>query len=361
MRRREKGKGSITKTPSGRFKGAIYVTDINGKRKRVSKTCKTRKEVEAWFNKVTARDLKYFSPTTVNEYWEHYLEVKRHQYRESTLNGAINFYNKHVKDNSVGNMQFVDLTPVAINQFFIGLASHGYSTSTISRWRKDFKAVLNMAVYEGYIESNPMALPTALKSIKGRTPRQIHPFTKEEVHKLLLASNLKKLPVIYQTYMLIAFMTGARPQEILALNQSDVTETAISFNKSLGYRGKLQQCMKTESSVRVVPINPKYGRIICGLKKILPDRLFKSSKSANGYVCIDNVNVRFKKYIKAVLGDLNNHHLYDVRHTYASLLITVERADAKTVSKLMGHSNVETTLKYYTHVFDSSCDLVLHI
>ena len=32
MRRREKGKGSITKTPSGKFKGAIYVTDINGKR-----------------------------------------------------------------------------------------------------------------------------------------------------------------------------------------------------------------------------------------------------------------------------------------------------------------------------------------
>lgn len=361
MRRREKGKGSITKTPSGKFKGAIYVTDINGKRKRVSKTCKTRQEVEAWFNKVTARDLKYFSPTTVNEYWEHYLEVKRYQYRESTLNGAIHFYNKHVKDNSIGNMQFVDLTPVAIDQFFIGLASHGYSTSTLSRWRKNLKAVLNMAVYEGYMESNPMDSPLSLKSIKGRTPKTIHPFTKEETHKLLLASNLKKLPVMFQVYLLIAFMSGARPQEILALNQTDVTETSISFHKSLGFRGKLQDCMKTDSSTRVVPINPKYGKIICELKKALPDRLFKSSKSANGYVSMDNINYRFKKYVKTVLGDLNGHHLYDIRHTYASLLITVEKADAKTVSKLMGHSNVETTLKYYTHVFDSSCDVVLHI
>lgn len=361
MRRREKGKGTITKTPSGKFKGAIYVTNTDGKRKRISKTYNTRQEVEAWFNKVTSRDLKYFSPTTVNEYWEHYIDIKKSQYRESTLNGAIHFYNKHIKDNSLGNIKFVDLTPTVINRFFLGLASHGYSTSTLSRWRKNFKAVLSMAVYEGYMESNPMDSPYALKSVKGRTPKSIHPFTKEEVHKLLLASNLKKLPVMYQVYMLIAFMTGARPQEILALNQSDVTETAISFNKSLGYRGKLQQCMKTESSARVVPVNPKYGDIICELKKALPDRLFESSKSANGYVCMDNVNVRFKKYVKLVLGDLNGHHLYDVRHTYASLLITVEKADAKTVSKLMGHSNVETTLKYYTHVFDSSCDLVLHV
>ena len=361
MTKRKNGKGSISRTKSGRYRGAIYVTFSNGERKRISNTFDTRKEVEMWFKKVTNQDVKFFSPTTVNEYWEHYIDIKKGQFRESTIAGAIHFYNKHVKDTTLGKTKFYDLTPTVINKYFIGLSSHGYSTATLSRWHKNFKSILNLAVYEGYLEENPMNSPFAIKRVKGRPVRPIHTFSKDEVHRLLLDSNLKKLPYIYQAYILLAFMTGGRPQEILALTKQDVTETSITFSKSLGHRGKLQDCMKTAQSARTVGINPVYGKRICEIEKALPERLFKSTKSANGYISMDNLNVRFKKYVTSVLGTSNGHRLYDTRHTFATLLIVNEHADVKTVSKLMGHTNIETTLKYYTHVSANTQHLWLHV
>ena len=353
MKIRNKGTGTIQRQKNGRYKGAIYVTTIDGTRKRVSKTCDTRQEVEAFFRKMTKTDLKTFNPMTVSEYFEHYLQLKEHVYRESTLAGVRLFYNKHVRGSVIDTTKFYDLTAQLINRYFLGLASHGYSASTLVRWRKNFKSVLEMAVYEGYLDSNPMSSPQAIKKLKGKPSRAIQTFSKKEVHTLLLPSNLKKLKLEYQTYILLAFLTGARPQEILALEQNDISPAGVSYTKSLGFKGKLQDCMKTESSVRVVPIDTKYYKILCKNKKTLPEQLFKSSRSEYGYLNIDNINMIFKKYVANVLGK-PNHHLYDTRHTYATLLIVEDKINVKTVSRLLGHSNVETTLKYYTHVNPSN-------
>ena len=149
-------------------------------------------------------------------------------------------------------------------------------------------------------------------------------------------------------------ITGARPQEILALTKEDVTENYVNFNKSLGFRGKLQDGMKTQdSSYRIVPIDKEqYGKwLVSNIKRLPKDNIFYSFKSQYGYMSIDNVNMRFKKYTHAVLG--RGHHLYDMRHTFATLLITEKHVDVMRVSKLMGHSSIETTLKYYTHSTDN--------
>ena len=43
------------------------------------------------------------------------------------------------------------------------------------------------------------------------------------------------------------------------------------------------------------------------------------------------------------------HKLHDLRHTFGTLKVCCDKLDTKTVSILLGHSNVLTTLKYYTH------------
>lgn len=350
-KRREKGTGSITRTPNGKFKGAICI----GNGKRVSKTCDTRQEVEQFFDKVRGTDIKYYTPTTVEEYWEHFIELKENVYRESTLNGIKHFYNKHVVGSKLAKTKFYDLTTQDINRYFLGLASHGYATTTLSRWRKNFKAILETAVYEGYLESNPMSNRGAIRSIKGKPRRHIRTFTSEEVGKLLDKETLSTLlPLVYQIYIVISMITGARPQEVLALTKEDVTENCVIFNKSLGFRGKLQDAMKTQdSSYRVVPIDKEqYGKwLVSSIKKLPKDNIFYSFKSQYGYMSIDNVNMRFKKYTHAVLG--RGHHLYDMRHTFATILIIEKHVDVMRVSKLMGHSSIETTLKYYTHSTDN--------
>lgn len=348
IKRREKGTGSIVRTTNGKFKGTITLSSG----KRVSKTYETRKEVEEFFNKVRHTDVKYYTPTTVEEYWEHFIELKSAVYRESTLNGMRHFYRKHVVGSKIAKTKFYDLTPQDINRYFLGLASHGYSTSTLTRWRKNFKAILETAVYEGYLESNPMVSKAFMRNIKGKAQRHIQTFSKEEVSKLLDEKNLSTLPLVYQVYIVLGMVTGARPQEILALTKEDVTANCVYFCKSLGFRGKLQEdnMMKTLGSERRVPLSSKWGKwLVDHIEELPMDKLFYSMRSTYGYMNVDNVNMRFRKYTHAVLGGRGRYHLYSMRHTFATLLITEEHVDVMTVSRLMGHSNIETTLKYYTH------------
>ena len=50
-------------------------------------------------------------------------------------------------------------------------------------------------------------------------------------------------------------------------------------------------------------------------------------------------------------GFPDTFHLHSLRHTAASLMIS-GGADVATVSGLLGHSQVSTTLDIYTHAFD---------
>lgn len=54
---------------------------------------------------------------------------------------------------------------------------------------------------------------------------------------------------------------------------------------------------------------------------------------------------RFRKVWKKEKG----HKLHDLRHTFGTIQICVKKIDVKTVSLLMGHSTVDTTLNRYTH------------
>ncbi len=253
--RRTKGTGSIVRRPNGRFKATITVSGG----KRVSKTFDTREECQKFFREIKGKDIKYFSPVTVAEYYEHFIELKSGVYRESTLNGLKQFYRKHVENSKVAHIKFSDLTPQDINRFFLGLSSRGYTTTTLDRWRKNFKAILETAVLEGYLENNPMESRQAIRRLKGKQERQKKVFSLEEVQKLLSIENLSTLPVVYQVYIVLSFITGARPQEILALTREDIKEDKVSFNKSLGFQGKLQETMKTSTSIREVPIETKWG------------------------------------------------------------------------------------------------------
>lgn len=350
MNTRDKGQGSVTRTKNGKFKGTISLGEENGKRKRISRTFDTLEEVYKFFDDVSNKNTLFYSPTTIAEYWEHYLKIKSGSYRASTLAGCKYFYDKHVRNSVLNKTKFNQLDAPFINRFFFRLESKGYAEATLTRWRKNVKSILDMAVFEGYLEKNPMRSERAVKKFSGRPPRPITPFTKAQVRKLLNPENLSLLSPMMQLYFLLAFLTGARPQELLALEKADIREDAtVSFNKSLGFKGKLQDMMKTPYSVRVVPVmTTRYEQMI-PLMQQLPRRLFASEKSRYGYVSRDHVGYVFRKYILKILG-LTNHRLYDSRHTFATLLITVDHVDIKTASKLLGHGQVETTLKYYTHV-----------
>ena len=55
---------------------------------------------------------------------------------------------------------------------------------------------------------------------------------------------------------------------------------------------------------------------------------------------------RFKSFLKS--HGLKSHHFHALRHTFATRSIE-KGVDAKTLSELLGHRNVKTTLQLYVH------------
>lgn len=65
-----------------------------------------------------------------------------------------------------------------------------------------------------------------------------------------------------------------------------------------------------------------------------------------------NINTKLKK-IQTYAGITKNLHFHIARHTYGVMLIN-NGVDIYTVSKLLGHSNISTTAKYYANLTDEN-------
>jgi len=63
----------------------------------------------------------------------------------------------------------------------------------------------------------------------------------------------------------------------------------------------------------------------------------------------DSVSRWFGRLIRA--HNLPHIRFHDLRHTAASMMIS-KGIDIKTVSGILGHADIKTTLNIYAHVFD---------
>ena len=126
-------------------------------------------------------------------------------------------------------------------------------------------------------------------------------------------------------YLTFVYLTGMRRQEAL-----DITTTDIDWdNNVLHVPGT-----KTEGSDRSIPLFPLVRRL---LEKITPQkdgRYFKIVPNAAS-ACIKKITA--------------DYHLHELRHTFGTIAICVQKLDPKTVSLWMGHSTVAMTLSTYTH------------
>lgn len=155
--------------------------------------------------------------------------------------------------------------------------------------------------------------------------------------------------------VLISLNTGLRISEVCALKWSDIDfEKAILSVHSTVARVKSIETdkrtaliidrPKTKSSIRDIPISAK-------LMKILIE-LYEKRKS--DYVISDNQNFvsprtyeyRFHKILEQYHIKSVNYHA--LRHTFATRCVEYG-VDVKTLSEILGHSNVSTTLNTYVH------------
>lgn len=158
--------------------------------------------------------------------------------------------------------------------------------------------------------------------------------------------------IIYKSFFILMFYTGCRPSEAMALKFSDVKDNYLSIDKSIERRGSRDLCTtKNVYSVRNVVLCKKVIKCISELKKYYT---VKYGKFSNDYFIFGGIKplsgtsidrYKLKACEKVNIRPITQHQF---RHSYATYLIS-NGIPINTVSKLLGHSSVDTTAKIYIH------------
>lgn len=187
-----------------------------------------------------------------------------------------------------------------------------------------FNNVFQRAITAGYIKSNPC---DTVEKVKHKQ-EQGTAFSFVELKEFLAAlSSNQHLSYADKCYFIFVLLTGTRRDEARLLKVNDVDFE----NKILHIPGT-----KTDGSDRDIPLTPLVEKLLLSIK-VKKGRYFNLAEH--------QADIRFRKVWEKKKG----HKLHDLRHTFGTIQICVEKIDVKTVSLWMGHSTVDTTLNRYTH------------
>ncbi len=196
------------------------------------------------------------------------------------------------------------------------------SKSTVNRELNTIKAAFSVAVEWGHLKSNP------IKSVKRfKEPKSLlRYFTVNEIKTILNVIENPKL----RTTIYLLLMTGMRRDELAHLEWSD-----IDFNHRRLHIQPKPDWNPKDYEARVIPINSQ-----------VRDALRQLPREGNlvfGNYHPHSLSRTFRRILKR--ADIEDGSLHTLRHTYASHLV-MAGTDLATVQKLLGHSKIETTMRY---------------
>ncbi len=203
--------------------------------------------------------------------------------------------------------------------------------------------MFRLAVQWGYAKENPAKGVSKLRVPLTNPPRFL---SEEECKKVLDASNEWLYPIIY-TFL----NTGMRKSELENLEWSDVDLKRRKVKVSV------KDDWTPKTNEREIPINDG-----------LYDVLSKQKERANGskYVFPDENGERiYKNRLRRTLMSLTKKlgfgevtQIHALRHTFASHLV-MKGVDLATIKRLMGHSDIDTTM-IYSHLTEKHVDEAVH-
>ena len=215
----------------------------------------------------------------------------------------------------------------------------GVKNRTINIEREVINSMFNLSIQWGYAKENPVKGVSILKEDKNKKPR----FLSVDESKKLLANCGEDLYPIFYTFL----YTGMRKSELEYLEWDD-----IDFIRNK-IKIQIKDNWRPKTSEREIPIN---NGLVDVLKK------HKKNNKKGTYVFHDKEGNRIepnslrKKLIRITkkCGFPDVTKLHSLRHTFASHLV-MKGVDLPTIKKLLGHSDIKTTM-IYAHPADEHVD-----
>lgn len=285
---------------------------------------------------------------TINEITELWKEEKKRYVKKSTYAAYQLLIQNHIKD------YFGDLYKVSeeqVQQFVFKKLDDGLSEKTIKDIIIVLKMILKFGVKNGYLDYILIEAKFPTK----QTNKNLEVLSKSDQKKFM--DYLRDNFTFKNLGIFICLSTGMRIGEICGLKwcDIDVNEGIIKIRHTLqriyiieeGERHTelLLDTPKTANSIRDIPMSTELLRMIKSINKIVNENYFVIS---NDEKPIEPRTYRnyYKKLCKKI--DIPELKFHGLRHSFATRCIE-SKADYKTVSVLLGHSNISTTLNLYVH------------
>jgi integrase len=316
-------------------------------------------EAGGWHSKSTcttkkheAQDvLKKFDPnekkrvTTLSDFTELYLSsyARNHhgwEYYSFITEPALLRFESFVKE-KYGNLLLSSVKKYHVEQYMTHWANtktkqnRVRSQASINNEIKAIRGAFSMAVEWDLIEKSPckrFALP--------KIPRKL---TGQHVPEDQLAAVLKAAKHHWlRVFILLAFYTGLRRRELLALRWEN-----IDFQERLLKVANTTNFTTKNKDERIVPLHPSALEALGSLPR-LADFVFAISAPDGEYKTPNEDNVSHA--VREALDEAGlppTVHLHSLRHSFCTNLLK-KGAPIQEVQLLMGHQDLNTTL-IYTH------------
>jgi integrase len=217
----------------------------------------------------------------------------------------------------------------------------GFSPKHINHHTGLISTIMNDAVTNGLIGKNP-AFKLALKVEQ----KEIEPLTPAQIMQIFNYVEARRPSLLL--YFAIAFFTGARSGEILALRRHDIDlESDIIRFKATVTAGVRKESTKT-NKIRYVEIIPLLKPYIVNHFKLMDEKGFTQElfthESGEPIVKYRTISDCWRPTLKA-LG-IAHQQQYDLRHAFASNMLSAQVPDS-VVASMLGHSGLGMLHRVY--------------
>ena len=265
---------------------------------------------------------------------------------EQAVQASLEVQQKHKAAYEKRFREFQDRTIESITkadliQWRSELADMPYSTRTKNSTIAYVKGVFRFANDMYGVPNNATAL-RSLKKTDTEAMKEMEVWTPEEFRRFL---SMVDIPV-YKLYYEFLFWTGCRRGEALALQKNDVSNGFATIRYTRKHRKNGLKPTKTKQ-VRKIKLDQQLWRDIQPLLEEDGAYLFGGDKGLSP----TKVQKHFDRAIE--LSGVKKIRIHDLRHSHATWLIN-NGVNIVAVSKRLGHSTIEQTLKTYTHLLSET-------
>lgn len=275
------------------------------------------------------------------------LEVYEHQVANGKMSPSTYAgYKKAITGARMREWHGVEAADVTPSMLRAWIARMDCTSKAIRNTLTPLRSVFEDALNDGLIPFNPferIALAKLIRQIAKASDYVVNPFTAAERAQLLRACRADELPTLQ-----FWFETGLRPGELQALEWAHIDSTKRIARIEQNQVAGVVKAPKTAAGIRDVDLSDQ------ALRALEAQRLISGSKGARVFLNPRdgrpwNTDAQIRKTLWLPLcarSEIDYRNPYQVRHTYASTLLTAGH-NPWYVAAQLGHEDVQMVFRTY--------------